>query len=166
MGKRGPPPAPSILKYLRGNPHKGPLNENEPTPDLSVDPPAWLEGVALQKWTEVAPMLVGMRVLTVADAETFGRWCCMWSRWKIAYDKCLQYGDEMTHWEPDPNAEGSLRIKYTQVAPWSSTLKNLGRDMLAIEREFGMTPSSRSTIVATPYGTPDDLTSFAAKRSG
>ena len=81
MGKRGPAPQPSILKYIRGNPSKEPLNENEPTPDLADElhpPPQWLEGGALQKWLEVTPVLLRMRVFTEADVETIARYCALW----------------------------------------------------------------------------------------
>lgn len=168
MGKRGPAPEPSIIKYIRGNPSKTPLNDAEPTPDLvpeDIAAPIWLEGLALQKWHESAPILARMRVLTEADVETFARYCAMWERWKIAYDRCKSLGDEITHLEPDPNrTDGKLRIKYTQVAPWASQMKNIGRDLLRIEQEFGLTPSSRSQVTIHANRSDDPLVAFIASR--
>ena len=168
MGKRGPPPAPSILKYIRGNPSKETLREDEPTPDMlteGVAAPAWLEGLALQKWNEAAPVLVRMRVLTEADTEALARYCALWERWKIAYDRCKSLGDEVTHLEPDPNrTDGKLRIKYTQVAPWASQMKNIGRDLLRLEQEFGLTPSSRSQVSIHANKSDDTLTAFISSR--
>lgn len=168
MGKRGPAPEPSIIKYIRGNPSKTPLNGAEPTPDLlpeGVAPPSWLEGLALQKWNEAAPVLSRMRVLTEADVETLARYCAMWERWKMAYDRCKSLGDEITHLEPDPNrTDGKLRIKYTQVAPWASQMKNIGRDLLRIEQEFGLTPSSRSQVSIHASRADDPLVAFIASR--
>ena len=85
MGKRGPAPQPSILKYVRGNPRKEKLNENEPTPELvddGIQPPEGLPERALKKWHEAKKVLRDMRVLTEADTETLARYCRLWERFR------------------------------------------------------------------------------------
>ena len=70
MGKRGPAPQPSIVKYVRGNPGKRAMNSSEPTPeevDADFPPPGYLSGDGLEKWYQVLPILIGMRVMTNAD---------------------------------------------------------------------------------------------------
>lgn len=169
MGKRGPAPAPSILKYVRGNPSKEKLNDNEPTPDLvedSIQPPDGLPERALQKWHEAVRVLRAMRVLTEADTETLARYCRLWERFMVNYEKALQLGEEITHFEKDPNAPDKMRIKWTQIAPWTTQYRTLGRELLRYEQEFGLTPSSRSQV--TIHGNKDDdpLKAFGKKRSG
>lgn len=172
MGKRGPPPEPSILKYIRGNPSKGKLNDKEPTPDLvdeDVMAPSHVAEVplALQKWQYAAPILQRMKLLTEADVESLARYCLLWAKWKLAYDKSLQLGDEITHFEPDPNrTDGKLRIKWTQVAPWTTQYKSLGRDLLRLEQEFGLTPASRSQVTIHANTNDDPLAAFVQKRGG
>ena len=45
---RGPPPKPTYLRILEGNPSKRPLNRNEPQPPPveTLDPPDYLGGHA------------------------------------------------------------------------------------------------------------------------
>lgn len=170
MGKRGPAPQPSILKYMRGNPSKEALNANEPTPDLFDDmppPPLWLEGPALQKWLEVTPVLTRMRVLTEADVETVARYCTLWEQWKKNYDYVKRNGDVLTIFEPDPAdpEKKRQRVKYMQVTPYASQMTKLAVLLLRIEQEFGLTPSSRSQVTIHADRESDPLASFVKERS-
>lgn len=161
MGKRGPAPEPSILRYIRGNPSKTPINDAEPTPDLlpgGASPPDWLEGAALEKWHEVVAVLTGMRVMTVADRETIARYCALWEQWKKNYDVVKRGADVII--TRDANGE----VKYMQVTPYASQMTKIATLLLRIEQEFGLTPSSRSQV--TIHGSRDDdpLATFAQKR--
>lgn len=169
MGKRGPAPQPSILKYIRGNPSKDQLSDSEPTPDLLPEgpqAPAWLEGAALQKWAEVTPVLSRMRVLTEADVETIARYCALWEQWKKNYDFVRRNGDVLTIFETDPTdpAKKRQRVKYMQVTPYASQMTKLAVLLLRIEQEFGLTPSSRSQVTIHADRESDPLTSFIQER--
>jgi len=168
MGKRGPAPQPSIIKYLRGNPSREPLNENEPTPDLvgDIPPPDDLHERALRKWNEAYPVLRSMRVLTEADVELLARYCRLWHKFMENYEKALQYGDDITVFEADPLNEGKVRIKSSTVAAWATQYRTLGRELLRMEQEFGLTPSSRSQVTIHSNVEDDPLRAFAKKRSG
>lgn len=153
MGKRGPKTEASILKYIRGNPSKRPLPTREPTPELlpkDFEVPPLLEGKAADIWVETVDILARMRVLTQADIPTLTRYCIEASLYLKCLEKVQSVGEEYIHWEPDPNrGDGKLRIKYTQVAPWATQMHRHHNSMLQIEREFGMTPSSRAQVVTT-----------------
>lgn len=169
MGKRGPPPEPSILKYIRGNPSKDALPSSEPTPELvpqDFPPPKMLDGKAAEVWNEMVPKLARMRVLTEADVPTLTRYCIEAVLYLACYEKVKVGGEEVTHWEPDPNrTDGRLRIKYTQVAPWATQMHRHHAAMLRIEQEFGMTPSSRSQVSTTNGNADTDpVAAYAAKR--
>jgi len=161
MGKRGPPPQPSILRYIRGNPSKDSLNENEPTPDLLEDfaPPAWLEGDALDKWHEIIPILVGMKVMTVADVEIIARYCALWEQWKKNYEQVKAGRDVLVIRD---NKGG---IKYLQSTPYATQNIKIATLLLRIEQEFGLTASSRSQVTIHADRNSDPLAAFAAKRS-
>jgi P27 family predicted phage terminase small subunit len=171
MGKRGPAPEPSILKYIRGNPSKTALPSKEPTPDLvsqDFPPPPTLDGKAVAVWKDTVQTLARMRVLTQADVPTLARYCIETVLYLACYEKVKIAGEEYTHWEPDPNrTDGKLRIKYTQVAPWATQMHRHHAAMLRIEQEFGMTPSSRSQV-ATTNGKEeaDPVAAYAQKRRG
>ena len=72
----------------------------------------------------------------------------------VNYEKALRLGEEITHFEKDPNNPEKMRIKWTQVAPWTTQYRTLGRELLRYEQEFGLTPSSRSQV--TIHGNKDD----------
>lgn len=171
MGKRGPAPEPSILKYIRGNPSKETLNTAEPTPALvpqNFPPPKTLDAKAVEVWNEMVPKLARMRVLTEADVPTLTRYCIEAVLYLACYEKVRIAGEEYTHWELDPNrTDGKLRIKYTQVAPWATQMHRHHAAMLRIEQEFGMTPSSRSQVSTTNVNADEDpVAAFVKKRSG
>jgi len=169
MGKRGPAPQPSILKYIRGNPSKETLNGDEPTPDivpLDLPQPSTLDGKSAEVWRDIVPRLARMRVLTEADVPTLTRYCIETALYLACYEKVKIAGEEYTHWEPDPNrTDGKLRIKYTQVAPWATQMHRHHAAMLRIEQEFGMTPSSRSQVTTNgSRAEADPIAAFVAKR--
>lgn len=137
MGKRGPKPEPTVLKIARGNPGKRKLNRSEPTPPSSgVAPPDYLDGIALARWHEVVPLLLGMGVMTVADVGTLARYCTM-------HEQYLSFLKE---------------VRETHDSKASSMLMKLAASMLRIEQEFGLTPSSRSGI-ATQKEAPKSMLS-------
>jgi P27 family predicted phage terminase small subunit len=163
MGKRGPPPEPSILRYIRGNPSHSSLNSGEPTPDLvasDIQPPEWLDGVALKKWHTVVPILSDMRVMTVADVETIARYCALWEQWKKNYD-AVKAGLDVLRFK-DQNGD----IKHIQVSPYASQMTKLAKDLLRIEQEFGLTPSSRSQVTIHADKHDDPFSAFIQERSG
>ena len=169
MGKRGPAPEPSILKYIRGNPSKETLNTAEPTPELvpqDFPPPKTLDGKAVEVWNDTVPKLAKMRVLTEADVPTLTRYCIESALYLASYEKVKTHGEEYTHLELDPNrTDGRLRIKYTQVAPWATQMHRHHAAMLRIEQEFGMTPSSRSQVSTTNGSAESDqIAAFVQKR--
>lgn len=171
MGKRGPPPEPSILKYIRGNPSKAKISEAEPTPDLldSFDAPDFVkeDPFAIVKWNYAVPILRRMRVITEADTESFARYCIIWADWMRAREKCKTLGREITHFELDPNrTDGKLRIKWSQPAPWAVDEKAKHKDLLRLEQEFGLTPSSRSQVTIHASVDEDPVAAFVKKRSG
>ena len=55
---RGPPPKPTYLRILEGNPSKRPLNRNEPQPPPveTLDPPDYLGGHARARLERHAPV--------------------------------------------------------------------------------------------------------------
>ena len=160
---------PSRLKIITGNPDKRPLNEDEPQPDALDDfsPPDHIENdeLAVRKWDEAVRVLYDMQVMTIADRETLARYCLVWSHWMQMREKCRQFGREIMHYEADPNrTDGRLRIKWAQPAPWAVDEKAARKDLLQLEREFGLTPSSRSQVTIHSNKADDPFEAFLAER--
>ena len=61
MKTPGPPPTPTNLKLLRGNPGKRKLNANEPDPEPAIPPcPSHLDKVAKKEWRRISKELLAL----------------------------------------------------------------------------------------------------------
>lgn len=72
---KGPPPTPTALKLVRGNPGRRPLNDAEPVITGPVQKPRHLTGRAGDIWSRFAPPLVRAGVLTTVDIYMMSLWC-------------------------------------------------------------------------------------------
>ena len=78
-----------------------------------------------------------MGVLTEADMETFATYCDAYSKWKEATEFLDQHGFIFK----TPSG-------YIQQVPQVSIAQTYGKIMTKIATEFGLTPASRSRIIA------------------
>jgi P27 family predicted phage terminase small subunit len=152
MGKRGVKPQPTVLKLLKGNPGKRPLNQLEPQPARdAILPPAYLVGPSLDKWNEVLPGLLATGVVTNADVETLARYCTMYEQFLFCLAEIRAGRDQIELKHPETGE--LLNIKST---PSGLNSHKLAASMLRIEQEFGLTPSARSGIVAKKIDKVED----------
>ncbi len=152
MKRTGPPPTPTALKIIRNNPGRRPINGHEPQPPAapSVAPPRWLQGEALALWTELAPALVKIGLLTVVDREALASGCRWWAIYRTA-DAALKR--RLIDTTPSNGRQPRPELAIAQKAH-EQALKILTR--------FGITPAERVRLTtATPGGghghtEPDD----------
>jgi P27 family predicted phage terminase small subunit len=137
---RGPPPKPTHLRVLQGNPSKRPLNRNEPQvpPVETVNPPDYLLGHARAEWDRVAPGLRAASLLTELDVTTLAMYCIAYGRWREAKEMLAEMR------EKDPVTRGLLING--KINPLTKIARNAAQDMLHIAGAFGMTPSARTRI--------------------
>ena len=141
MGRRGPPPKPTRLKLLAGNPGKRRLNRREPQPPSDAPRcPKWLSPQAKSVWKRVAPVLKRMGVLTQVDGDALAGYCQTFARWKAAEEFLVQHGDVY------PVRDAGGRVKFMQQFPQVSIARNLLQLLKGFQQELGMTPSARSRI--------------------
>lgn len=158
MGKRGPRPEPTALKILKGNPSKRPLNDDEPLPDPSVPRcPSWLDDEAKAKWKQIVPQLKEMGVLTRIDSDALVMLCTAWSRWKDAEEFIEKHGNSYPSYTTDE--DGKKVLKNLNQFPEVTIAKNLYQVVNRLHGEFGMTPSSRSSIKVSD-STVDEFEEF------
>jgi P27 family predicted phage terminase small subunit len=152
----GRPPTPTSIKILRGNPGNRPLNGDEPAPpDADLSPPPCLDGVALEKWNEIAPLLAKMGVLSQADRSLLTRYCVLHEQWVVVSKHVREHG--MTQ---------LTSTGYSQITAEGTLFKSLPGDLLRIEQQFGMTPAARSTLkVNSAAAKENPLAAYIAKRS-
>ncbi|MHC4108989.1 MAG: P27 family phage terminase small subunit, partial [Planctomycetota bacterium] len=92
----GPPPTPSKLRQLRGNPGRRPRKRTkEPEPEPSAEVPEPLRGIgrpASRVWRRVAPELHAVGLLTPLDYTAFAAWCTTVARWHEAEREVRELG--------------------------------------------------------------------------
>ena len=142
MATRGRKPTPTAIKELEGNPGKRKLNDKEPKPVKKAPScPKWLEAEAKKEWRRLSKKMEMMGVLTEVDMAAF-------ARWKEAEEFITQHGTIVK----TPSG-------YWQQVPQVSIAQTYLKVMNRFAEQFGLTPASRSRIIAdtTGSGSEDEL---------
>ena len=143
----GPAPHPSKLVALKGgrkHTHR-PMNDREPEPEQKAPPmPDDLDEVAKQEWQRMSPILERLGILTEIDHGMFEAMCKSYSNW-VKYSKMAQ----------EKPLVKAPKTGYIQVSPFVTLSDKALKAYMKIAVEFGLTPSSRSRIHASPVGKKD-----------
>lgn len=140
MGKRGPPPKPTALKELEGNPGKRPLPANEPKfteAACDVPPPDFLSDEAKTEWRRMFPVLRSCGLVTLGDLPALAVYCSLYGRWREAEEQ-LQATPNLIK---TPNG-------HLQPNPWITIARQTAELMKAYLIEFGLTPAARARMGA------------------
>jgi len=140
MATRGRKPKPTAVKILEGNPGKRQLNIYEPEPEKAEAPPecpAWLEDEAKEEWNRLSKNLFELGLLTEFDIQAFASYCEAYARWREAEEFITQHGSIV-----------KTKNGMWQQVPQVSIAHQNQKIMLQAAAEFGLTPSSRSRIIA------------------
>lgn len=136
--KRGPKPKPSKLKKLEGV-RIDRINENEPQPEAGkVTCPGFLSREGKREWRRIAPELQRLGLLTPLDRAAFAAYCQAYGQW-VETEKLLQQKGVL--------AKGKSGQIIASPLLWVST--SAAKRMLQFAVEFGLTPSSRSRLIAS-----------------
>ena len=120
MGKRGPQKTPTATLSHRGS-WLAKTRNNEPFYANGMQtPPEWLESDAIDVWNELGPKLKNSGVLTVVDVQLFARYCQYWVLWKRELQKTERN---------------------------ESAFEKYANQCHKLERELGLTPASRASLV-------------------
>lgn len=134
----GRKPKHTAIKKLEGNPGKRKLNTKEPIPAKGMPECSdWLLLEANKEWERLCDLMNQMGVLTEVDMAAFVAYCQSYARWKEAQE---HIDSEGSTFETDKG--------YQQQTPWVGIANTNQKLMLQAASEFGLTPSSRSRIVA------------------
>jgi P27 family predicted phage terminase small subunit len=137
MGKRGPSPAPTRLKVVRGD-QESRINRNEPLPSDRGDihPPEFLceDAEALDIWNYYARDLIDKGCLTAWDVDTFAVFCKAASVYRLAARKL---GEQLT---AQGAAGGVIKSPYHQI------MRDCDQTMAKFSSRFGLTPGDRADL--------------------
>lgn len=134
---------PTAVKKVQGNPGKRPLNKREPKPHPGMPAmPAGMPAEACAEWQRMAPILEKMGVLTVADGPALAAYCKLHAQILQAEAAIKKYGIVVAQIDKDTGV--AVLKKNPAVTVKSECL----RLVIAFQREFGLTPASRSKVSA------------------
>lgn len=133
MGARGPKPAPTHLKVLKGAEERY-INREEPMPtEGTVVAPEMSEG-AMEIWDQLAPDLMDKGCLTPWDVHCFATFC----EAVFIYRDCRKkMGKQYT----DKGAAGGV-IK----SPYWQIMRDAVETMAKMSSRFGLTPGDRAAL--------------------
>ena len=140
---KGRKPTPRALKILKGT-RRDRINDREPIPGMpkTLRAPAHLDAEARKVWKKMAPQLRNLGLLTELDTAAFSIYCQAWGMYLAAVKVLQEKGLLQTL------SNGAQRSR-----PEIKIARDAESTILAISREFGMTPASRSRIsVPQPQG--------------
>ena len=163
MGARGPRPAPTATKQARGTARPDRLNPTEPQPP-AADPnglSAWLPDrePARRAWSSIAPMLAELGVLATTDRVALVLLCDALAEYVALRDAIAAMDEHAAlsgHVYETETKEGSIMRR---PEPLLAQRDDAWDRVLRMAKEFGMTPSARTGVHATP---PDEKDPFGA----
>lgn len=161
----GPPPKPTHLKLVTGNPGKRALPKAEPKPEKGIPSvPAHLSDEAKVEWGRVANSLNNLGVLTMIDRAVLAAYCQAYADWVEAEEQLRRYGKVVK--SPIKTTKRTKqgtgdRVEETSGGfPMQSPFLPIRNRALELMHkfavEFGMTPASRSRIVVTDGAQTED----------
>lgn len=134
-GIPGPPPKPTRIKELNGNPGQRPLNKDEPKPRQGAPkPPPHLTGEALAEWGRIVPELDRIGLLTKVDRAYLIAYCEAWATFDEARQQISRDGILV------PGRGGMVRN------PAAFVMKDAADMMLKFGSRFGLSPSDRTRL--------------------
>jgi P27 family predicted phage terminase small subunit len=146
--KRGPAPKPTSLKLIAGNPGRRPLAEGEARPKITEpDCPDHLSDDARAEWQRVMPLLVKNFLVTELDSASLALYCQSYGRWKEA-ERAIDAqrakgGDGMLVKAPSG---------YPIQNPYLAIANRAMEDCYKYLQQFGLSPSARTRVQASPQG--------------
>ena len=148
---------PTQLKVLRGTLRNDRVNADEPWTEPEIPPcPRELGGTAKKEWKRIAPELARMGLLSKVDRAALALYCDNYGRWLEAIAALQKFGVVIK----SPSG-------FPMQSPYVAIANKSGEQVRLLLSEFGMSPSSRSRVHATPPPAEDDeLTQWMNGKSG
>jgi P27 family predicted phage terminase small subunit len=158
----GPPPIPTKLKRLRGNPGKQALNKREPQPDLAIPTrPGWLLPEAKREWNRIVPQLSALGLLTALDRGAIAGGCQWWAMYVRAVKDIAESGwtFTITTVKETPTST-TTTTGYEGPRPAVAQMHKCWTQYLSFCARFGLTPSDRSRLSVPEPKPIDEMSAY------
>lgn len=139
MAKKGPRPKPTGLRLLHGE-NLSRINDDEPLPPPGMPDTPPLSPVAQDVWDHTAPRLLAMGCLAVTDGDALSAYCEAVAVMRRSA-AILARSDVLI---------SSARTGQPMRNPVLAALRDSSHTVLMYAREFGLTPSARTSIHTPP----------------
>lgn len=149
--RAGRKPKPTILRLVAGNPGKRPINANEPIAPKGIPdcPEGLLDGEARKEWERILPQLQGMGLLSPVDRAAIVAYCLIWADFVDSTENIRKFGKVI-----------KAPSGYAIPNPYVSIARQAREDLRKYASEFGLTPSSRTRLHASPAKDVDPMEDF------
>ncbi len=156
MAIRGPKPKPTNLKLIHGNAGKRPLPQHEPKPkEKAPRCPSWLSRAAKREWAYIVPKLAKLKIVTELDKALIESYCNAYGRWRSAEEQ-LATQDPIIRVVTERSEEGKVLRSHVAQNPLLAVSNRARKQMHEALSELGLSPSSRTRIIASDRGSTDD----------
>ena len=165
-------PTPTNLRILRGNPGRGPLNDQEPRPDADrVRCPARLSKGAKKIWREISPHLKTLGLLTNVDIGELAKYCEFEAIYRKHIGDVEEYGTHVPIREsPTILKDGTVitkgrLLRFARTPAFDAALE-AGHQASRIAAKFGLTPSDRTGLKVSGRAADESTVEEYLRRRG
>jgi P27 family predicted phage terminase small subunit len=158
-------PKPTALKKLQGNPGHRPLNDAEPEPLIGIpEMPKGMWPAARREWHRIAPVLLEIGVLTIADGKALAAYCEAYALWEKARQSIDEYGLVVVDKYKDKDGTEHESLK---ANPAIAIRASAAKEMKSFLIEFGLTPASRAKLkISTKPKEKDPMDEYMKGKQG
>lgn len=148
--RRGRKPQPTVLKVLRGNPSKRPINFSEPKPEKGAPScPPWLDDYAREEWDRIVPPLDKIGVLTCVDGFVLEAYCTAYGHWRRHEEALKPFNETKGGHVYRPSKDGTST--YMQVLPQVAIAQRYLAMARSLASDLGLSPAMRARIIAPDF---------------
>jgi P27 family predicted phage terminase small subunit len=148
---RGPHPTPSAVKRLRGTYRRDRARGEPAALPGTPQAPNWLNADARAEWRRIAPLLRSRGLLEVLDRPTLVGYCTCWADLIDAERRLAEEGSTVI------GARGQLYLN-----PQLRRAQKAREQLIRYGMEFGLSPSARTRVQASPPPPPENAERAAA----
>lgn len=133
------PRTPTQIKVLEGSRIRADRDalKEQARPALEMPPcPEWLDAKARKLWHKIGPQLVSLGLLSVIDGDIFGGYV----------ETAARYGEVCERLDSIEKMMATTPNGFEVQSVLFQLRNTLQKQMVALGREFGMTPAARSSI--------------------
>lgn len=135
---RGPKPTPTVIRMLRNNPGKRPINKNEPQPEAlpTACPDELIDAASQAEWRRTIVPAIERGHITAADRSFAIAHCDLWATWQ----------DQLAEARKHPHVVSAGKSKHPIPNPARGMANKTLLLLAKVDAELGLTPSSRSRV--------------------